>query len=82
MKTYKARFLKSLKRISALLICAALLFGLLPAAFVMNAGALSGLGTAENPYIVTTWDEFDKLMRLDEGRRIYIESSEKISPCR
>ncbi|MBO4693266.1 MAG: hypothetical protein J5659_02585 [Clostridia bacterium] len=39
----------------------------------MSASALAGLGTAGNPYIVTTWDQFDQLMRLDEGKTIYIE---------
>ena len=73
MRINTARLKIRTKRIGALFICAALLLGLPPAAFMMNAGALSGKGTSDNPYIVTTWDEFDQLMRLNEGKTIYIE---------
>lgn len=73
MKTGTARFTKIIKGACALFICAAMLFAFLPAASFMNAGALSGHGTSDKPYIVTTWDEFDRLMRLDEGKTVYIE---------
>lgn len=65
--------MKLAKRAGALLICAAMLLCLLPGTFNMSASALTGLGTASNPYIVTTWDEFDQIMRLDEGKTIYVE---------
>ncbi|MBO4733941.1 MAG: dockerin type I repeat-containing protein [Clostridia bacterium] len=74
METNKTQFVRKLKRICALLICATMLLGLFPYAFTMSVSALSGRGTSDNPYIVTNWDEFDQLMRLDyEGRTIYIE---------
>ena len=60
-------------RIISVILALTMLLGLLPGAFVISANAISGLGTASNPYIVTTWDEFDQIMRLNDGNRIYVE---------
>ncbi|MBR4439054.1 MAG: dockerin type I repeat-containing protein [Clostridia bacterium] len=66
-------------RIISVILALTMLLGLLPGAFVISANAITGFGTASNPYIVTTWDEFDSVMRLEDPGPIYVNIGNDIS---